>query len=1300
MTQIIEPNEHSDLEQATIRRWLAQSFSGIENGFDVSNGSTGFTLNIASGTAWIQGSRIEDDESRIDLSLITTSPPAGANEHWIVYGTYTPAATFPAPAMTISATMATPPTVPTLPADSVKFADVFVPSGANDITDCRIVKAPKLPDRGDNDSETILSRLVTSNMNFIVSGGGDFSYDAGTDTLTWTSPINIIAQTVTNKEAFQSTPLVAYQIAAGSRTGAGDNSIFFVVIDRLTPGSISSPTAATMRVLDMDSPDAVEASAFYDTNREKILFLGMTVGGALRLGAGLSSDIPDVVAPADPPSRYLQMDPGGVHFWGTITDADLVGGFQTLEWSNGTYADAATALATEVPSLNRRTGMVVRTRETNGGTVEEWLWNGAAWVEWVPVNADAQVQGVISGLAITKTSATQNVVIAAGEFFTNGAKVVTHAASTINGGALADGAHIVFWDDSASDFASTAKNGTSLTDPADMPVAIIVVASSVVTKIVDVRRTLTANSRPRVYTCGGNGSAWAAEFTHLNQAMLHASCFDDDIDHVTRFEVLDKYTFAPETLQGTVNVNNGNPSVAGTGTAFLSDFAAGDFIVVAGTYAEVLSVASDTALTLTGNWPGSTLSGQVLQRDTTRGPNSQTVDFRRGEWGASLEAVFSSEIVGVGGAGNAAAAVVTWGISGQTGVAPFMAFAPSSQQPWNISISDIELVNVASADAADDEMAYFVNTQEGFRVRDCRFNGGDAMTHLMAWVDGSGVFLGGVANPASGISARPSLFEDCVFFNSFANATSEALFFDNTPSAAVFRVAGELGFRRCSFDWSDANAAGELVSINAQTQTFGTDRRAVITFHECNIQISGSLYRVQQSTGTDIHPAQDLLRINIVGGVLGDDGASAINPISGAGNVFARNVMLDGVGMNLRGMAEAIGVWSVNSAAVTLPYQCMAMGCDFETDGTLTWADAGPSLISPLGAGIVNALDQRSSPAAIRRSRILWGCELTPSYDYETSGAAENASARLVVAAGGVVFPSGLVHVGTFTPENLHSAIDAGTKTQPINGTAVTTMPDGTAGIGNSSTVRPFFYCFVRKKPGDTTAVVRYDTVGPDNVGRPAAVGGTDAAGGYTVNDYAFVGTLTCWDALPTVDTATNDSSAIMDTIWKNGANVIHLGPGVRVFGIADAFASGSNYNQALGSDINGGGGATSSGTLLDLATYNADIRHCRAVRFSSNLNISELGTGAGAMDLYGPGFDVHGVQLATSEVKTVPVTSEAPVLGGVTPANIRVGVNITTGGTTSCRLSGSLTRTVAHAFVEDCNSPRSVGTGHDWPDD
>lgn len=328
MTQIIEPNEKSDLKQDVVRHWLSQMRTGILSGFDVSQGGSGFKVTIQSGKAWVNHSYVHDDLTRVDLDLITTTPPAGGNEHWIIYGTYVPAAVFPAPSMTISATKTTPPTVPTLPANSFKIADVFVPSGATGIGDCRIVNAPKLPDRGANDGDVVIERLLSSNMNVLFGGGGAFTYN-GTDTLTWTEDIELVATTITNKEKFQSVPLAAMRIAAGSLGPSpvvGQNSILFAVFDRLTPQDPSSPTPGTLRVLNLDAPDAAEASAFYDPVREKIVFVGAIIGGELRMRSGFGSSLP---APDANGNKFLRNDPGGAHYWSLITE-DMIANIMSI----------------------------------------------------------------------------------------------------------------------------------------------------------------------------------------------------------------------------------------------------------------------------------------------------------------------------------------------------------------------------------------------------------------------------------------------------------------------------------------------------------------------------------------------------------------------------------------------------------------------------------------------------------------------------------------------------------------------------------------------------------------------------------------------------------------------------------------------------------------------------------------------------------------------------------------------------------------------------------------------------------
>ncbi|MGL4226429.1 MAG: hypothetical protein ACRCRR_02260, partial [Rickettsia sp.] len=61
---------------------------------------------------------------------------------------------------------------------------------------------------------------------------------------------------------------------------------------------------------------------------------------------------------------------------------------------------------------------------------------------------------------------------------------------------------------------------------------------------------------------------------------------------------------------GTVAITTGSATVTGTGTAFLADFVKDDNIRINGVDYKVLSVASNTSLTLTAN-SGATLSGQA-----------------------------------------------------------------------------------------------------------------------------------------------------------------------------------------------------------------------------------------------------------------------------------------------------------------------------------------------------------------------------------------------------------------------------------------------------------------------------------------------------------------------------------------------------------------------------------------------------------------------------------------------------------------------------------------------------------------
>jgi hypothetical protein len=341
MTQFIEPNQKSDLKQAVIREWISQAYTGVMSGFVVTPGSSAFLLTISSGVAWINGTRVHDDETRIDFDL---SIGGGVDKHVIIIARHTPAEVFPAPSMVIEAIDNGDDTVPSLPADSVKLADLFIPAAAADINDCRIVQAPPLPPRGSNDGDVIVERLVNSNMNVVFGGGGSFSRNGGgaNTSLKWTNDILLVATTITNKEKFSTVPLASVSIAAGTLgpdpgdfTAPGvdhgaaevrDNCILFTIMDRTIPVSNpATPTPVAMHVIDLDDPDvtaanSLDANLFYDPTRERIVILGAITNGNLQFRSGISSGLP---SPDPDPDKFLRNDPGGVHYWSKIT-ADII----------------------------------------------------------------------------------------------------------------------------------------------------------------------------------------------------------------------------------------------------------------------------------------------------------------------------------------------------------------------------------------------------------------------------------------------------------------------------------------------------------------------------------------------------------------------------------------------------------------------------------------------------------------------------------------------------------------------------------------------------------------------------------------------------------------------------------------------------------------------------------------------------------------------------------------------------------------------------------------------------------------
>lgn len=346
MTQFIEPNKKSDLTGVNVLSWLQSLRTGLLSGFTVSYNS-GFNVDIASGKVVIRGTTIHDDLTRVNQSGLASF---NANaQHVSIWVKYTYVDTFPPAAMTIGATAtnhATTPTIPAIPADSVKIADIFIPAGAANLSTATIINAPPLPAQGNADGDVLVERLIASNANIAITGGGGVTLATGT--LTWTAAISIVAPPITHREKFGTAALVHASIAAGSIGSVPNNSILFTHVDRRTPNTIGTAVAAVMKFIDLDAPTPAQMSDFAPASeRDKIIILGRVTGGVLAMTGALGA-LP--VPTTEPPPRFLGMDPGGAHTWDIVSDDAILGGLHVL---TGVQTEA------DIPVAVQRVGMLV-----------------------------------------------------------------------------------------------------------------------------------------------------------------------------------------------------------------------------------------------------------------------------------------------------------------------------------------------------------------------------------------------------------------------------------------------------------------------------------------------------------------------------------------------------------------------------------------------------------------------------------------------------------------------------------------------------------------------------------------------------------------------------------------------------------------------------------------------------------------------------------------------------------------------------------------------------------------------------
>jgi len=80
-------------------------------------------------------------------------------------------------------------------------------------------------------------------------------------------------------------------------------------------------------------------------------------------------------------------------------------------------------------------------------------------------------------------------------------------------------------------------------------------------------------------------------------------------------------------IPGTVSVTNGNATVTGSGTQFLSNLVVGDYIVIRGQSYKVLTITSDTQLYISPEYRGTTIANAIVSRTIdVKVPQSQWYD--------------------------------------------------------------------------------------------------------------------------------------------------------------------------------------------------------------------------------------------------------------------------------------------------------------------------------------------------------------------------------------------------------------------------------------------------------------------------------------------------------------------------------------------------------------------------------------------------------------------------------------------------------------------------------------------------
>lgn len=396
MTQRVVPFLHTPLEAPEfLDLWRSTLRQGVVRANEATAGSTGWKVTVRAGESIIDGSWVYDDLDKIDgLDL---GHVAGADRHYIVYQTYTYAGSDP-PATSVFAVTAgvAPPTQPTIPANSVKLCDIFVPAGALSIgtvpginqqdavqvssTGVRFVQAPRLWPR--EDTGELMDKLVMAGTNTMAYTQGSITYDDATGNLVFSQPVVVQSLCTTYRQAFNNAPsVVRSTLAAGTYVAPGTpgsrDVVVYMLLDR------SSPTTAlvgTLKFLNRNAPALAELNELMSyANRTQIVILGVISGAKLFIPGVQGGLLPLAVADE---RRFLQDRASGVHSWELVEDTDIIGGLRA------NFADATARDA--IPADVRRQGMLVYVVADDAYYT---LRGGILNANWVRVSSDAFISG-------------------------------------------------------------------------------------------------------------------------------------------------------------------------------------------------------------------------------------------------------------------------------------------------------------------------------------------------------------------------------------------------------------------------------------------------------------------------------------------------------------------------------------------------------------------------------------------------------------------------------------------------------------------------------------------------------------------------------------------------------------------------------------------------------------------------------------------------------------------------------------------------------------------------------------------